>query len=197
MEDAFPPDPPSNWQYRLVWALKHGRDPHTLEKLPNTWHGTWPEWADMLRRYGVDRGDDHATRAARGMLSGIANAEYARALEDSLTDGHKLEHLWGFGIPNTPKGYELDHREWIVTPEVDAEPYIFEIRRQLLASCRQSEPYRDKAKATTTTPDKRKRGLRREKSSQVSAIETIDDENALAGSRENWVWTHHIPEVEE
>ncbi len=161
VKDAFPSHNKGYEPLRVAWALRHGRDPSTLDKLPPTYRGTWAEQADILRRYGIEWGDEQATRMWFKQLRRAANDQYAYTLEASLDDPHKLEHLWGFGIPNPPKGRVTDKREWIVTPQEEAALYIPEVRRQLLAYSRQSEPYRPEGKATRSTPyknlDKRKR----------------------------------------
>ena len=200
VEAAFPAHNPGYWPMRVVWALKHRRDPHSLNDLPDTWHNTWPEWDKALRRYGVEvppPADETATRYWRDQLRRTANAQYAFALEESLTDQDRLEHLWGFGIPN--KGHDEGGPEWVVTPLEEAEPYIYEIRRQSLSQRRQSEPYRDKAKATAATPDTANKAAKRQGDNSpctdMSVIDIIDGENSLARSRGNWVWTHQIPKI--
>lgn len=155
VEAAFPRHNKGYASLRTVWALRHGRDPATLDKMPPTYRGTWAEQADIFQRHGVEQGDEQATRMWFKQLRRAANDQYAYALEASLEDPHKLEHLWGFGIPNTPKGHVTNKRAWIVTPEEEAALYIPEVRRQLLAYSRQSEPYRPQGKATSSTPDRR------------------------------------------
>ena len=155
VEAAFPDHNKGYAPLRVAWALRHGRDPSTLDKLPPTYRGTWAEQADILRRYGIEWGDEQATRMWFKTLRRAANDQYAYTLEASLDDPDKLEHLWGFGIPNTPEGRKKDKSIWIVTPQEEATLYIPEVRRQRLAYSRQSEPYRPEGKATRLTPDKR------------------------------------------
>ncbi len=207
VEAAFPhnTDNPGRWAERVVWCLKHERHPDTLTYLSCK---SWDDWKTALTQFGVTWGSDpsgkdgdSAMRRQRDLCRRMANARYLRALEESLDDADTLERVWGFGIPNTPEGFKVDRQEWLETPQEEAERYIPEIRRQLLSSRRQSDPYRAKAKAAAGTLDKEIRGSQGQKQSDsthlftdMTIIDIIDSENSLVRSRGNWVWTHQIPE---